>query len=117
MHSADLNSFNKGKNLFGYSAYLSIDKAITHAFGLNLQYDLGETNQGLSKINEGSTANSVGAKTKYQTISLIGDINLSNLLRKLTVIYHLDGHYTVMQDLELLLIKHIDKTKVLLLHH
>ena len=83
MHSADLNSFNKGKNLFGYSAYLSIDKAITHAFGLNLQYDLGETNQGLSKINEGSTANSVGAKTKYQTISLIGDINLSNLLRKI----------------------------------
>ena len=83
MHSADLNSFNKGKNLFGYSAYLSIDKAITHAFGLNLQYVLGETNQGLSKINEGSTANSVGAKTKYQTISLIGDINLSNLLRKI----------------------------------
>ena len=45
IQSGDLTSIKNGagKNLFGYSAYLSIDKAITHAFGLNLQYDLGET--------------------------------------------------------------------------
>ncbi|KFF10153.1 membrane protein, partial [Chryseobacterium soli] len=40
MQSADLTSIKNGngKNLFGYSAYVSIDKAITHAFGLKLQY-------------------------------------------------------------------------------
>lgn len=84
IQSGDLTSIKNGagKNLFGYSAYLSIDKAITHAFGLNLQYDLGETKQGLAKIDEGTVANNVGAKTKYQSISLIGDINFSNLLRR-----------------------------------
>ena len=50
LQSADLTSIKNGnsgwKNLFGYSAYLSIDKAITHAFGLILQYDKGETKQG-----------------------------------------------------------------------
>lgn len=84
IQSGDLTSIKNGagKNLFGYSAYLSVDKAITHAFGLNLQYDLGETKQGLAKINEGTVATNVGAKTKYQSISLIGDINFSNLLRR-----------------------------------
>ena len=84
IQSGDLTSIKNGagKNLFGYSAYLSIDKAITHAFGLNLQYDLGETKQGLAKIDEGTVATNVGAKTKYQSISLIGDINFSNLLRR-----------------------------------
>ena len=48
IQSADLTSIKNGsgKNQFGYSAYISIDKAITHAFGINLQYDLGETRQG-----------------------------------------------------------------------
>ena len=84
IQSGDLTSIKNGagKNLFGYSAYLSLDKAITHAFGLNLQYDLGETKQGLAKIDEGTVATNVGAKTKYQSISLIGDINFSNLLRR-----------------------------------
>ena len=84
IQSGDLTSIKNGagKNLFGYSAYLSLDKAITHAFGLNLQYDLGETKQGLAKIDEGTVATNVGAKTKYQSITLIGDINFSNLLRR-----------------------------------
>ncbi|MBS1572778.1 MAG: OmpA family protein, partial [Bacteroidetes bacterium] len=50
VQSADLTSIKNGNgggaNLFGYSAYLSVDKAITHAFGLSLQYDRGETRQG-----------------------------------------------------------------------
>jgi OOP family OmpA-OmpF porin len=33
---ADLTSIKHGKDVFGYSAYVSIDKAITHAFGINL---------------------------------------------------------------------------------
>ena len=48
VQSADMTSIKNGngKNLFGYSAYISVDKAITHAFGINLQYDKGETRQG-----------------------------------------------------------------------
>lgn len=84
LQSADLTSIKNGHgtNLFGYSAYLSVDKAITHAFGLNLQYDLGETKQGYQKIDEGTAAPKPAAKTSYQTITLLGDINFSNLLRR-----------------------------------
>lgn len=88
LQSADLTSIKNGngKNLFGYSAYLSIDKAITHAFGINLQYDRGETRQGwFSTKDAAPNANSyqeVAARTQYDAISLLGDINFSNLLRR-----------------------------------
>lgn len=84
VQSADLTSIKNGNgsNLFGYSAYLSVEKAITHAFGLNLQYDLGQTNQGYAYIKEGSVLGGAAAKTKYQAISLLGDVNFSNLLRR-----------------------------------
>ncbi|MBB4806330.1 OOP family OmpA-OmpF porin [Chryseobacterium defluvii] len=89
IQSADLTSIKNGngKNLFGYSAYLSIDKAITHAFGLKLQYDRGETRQGWFNTKEAAPADAtgyqqVGARTQYDAISLLGDINFSNLLRR-----------------------------------
>jgi len=89
MQSADLTSIKNGNgnNLFGYSAYVSIDKAITHAFGLNLQYDRGETRQGYFYTRDAAPANAsvtqqVGARTQYDAISLLGDINFSNLLRR-----------------------------------
>ncbi|WP_294202656.1 OmpA family protein [Chryseobacterium sp. sg2396] len=89
MQSADLTSIKNGNgsNLFGYSAYVSIDKAITHAFGLNLQYDRGETRQGFFNTKDSAPANAsvtqqVGARTQYDAISLLGDINFSNLLRR-----------------------------------
>lgn len=86
MHSADLNSlkeFGAGKNLIGYSAYFSVDKAITHAFGLKLQYDRGETRQGFvnTKDNVASLSGD-GARTQYDAISILGDVNFSNLLRR-----------------------------------
>ena len=86
--TSDLTSLNNGngKNLFGYSAYLSVDKAITHAFGLNLQYDKGETRQGWFNTKTdnatGTGYQDVGARTQYDAISLLGDINFSNLLRR-----------------------------------
>ena len=54
VQSADLTSIKNGngKNLFGYSAYLSVDKAITHAFGLNPQYEMGETKQGMVNVKK-----------------------------------------------------------------
>ncbi len=84
IQSADLTSIKNGNgtNLLGYSTYLSIDKAITHAFGLNLQYDMGETRQGFAKIKAGTAISGAAAKTKYNAISLLGDINFSNLLRR-----------------------------------
>ncbi len=89
MQSSDLTSIKNGngKNLFGYSAYVSIDKAITHAFGINLQYDRGETRQGWFNTkdaapSDASATQHVGARTQYDAISLLGDINFSNLFRR-----------------------------------
>ena len=89
MQSADLTSIKNGngKNLFGYSAYISVDKAITHAFGLNLQYDRGETRQGFFNTKDaapttGNPYNQIAGRTQYDAISLLGDLNFSNLLRR-----------------------------------
>ena len=89
LQSADLTSIKNGngKNLFGYSAYVSVDKAITHAFGLNLQYDRGETRQGWFNTKDAAPANAAanrqeGARTQYDAVSILGDINFSNLLRR-----------------------------------
>ena len=85
LQSADLTSIKNGngKNLFGYSAYVSIDKAITHAFGINLQYDRGETRQGWFNTKDSAPdATAVGARNQYDAISILGDINFSNLLRR-----------------------------------
>ncbi|KQS89305.1 OmpA family protein [Chryseobacterium sp. Leaf394] len=89
VQSADLTSIKNGngKNLFGYSMYVSVDKAITHAFGLKLQYDRGETRQGWFNTKDAAPSDAslyqrVGARTQYDAISILGDINFSNLLRR-----------------------------------
>jgi len=86
VQSADMTSIKNGngKNLFGYSAYLSVDKAITHAFGLNLQYDRGETRQGYANTKDHTilTGRQIAGRTQYNAISILGDINFSNLLRR-----------------------------------
>lgn len=86
IQSADMTSIKNGngKNLFGYSAYISIDKAITHAFGLNLQYDRGETRQGYAYTKDHVTLpdRQIAGRTQYDAISLLGDVNFSNLLRR-----------------------------------
>ena len=94
VQSADLTSIKNGNggdaNLFGYSAYVSVDKAITHAFGLILQYDRGETRQGWFDTKNAIPAMAnpysnkpVAARTQYDAISILGDINFSNLLRRI----------------------------------
>ena len=86
IQSADMASIKNGngKNLFGYSAYVSVDKAITHAFGLNLQYDRGETRQGYANTKDHAnlTGNQIAGRTQYNAISILGDLNFSNLLRR-----------------------------------
>jgi len=86
IQSADMTSIKNGngKNLFGYSAYISVDKAITHAFGLNLQYDRGETRQGYANTKDHVALpdRQIAGRTQYNAISLLGDLNFSNLLRR-----------------------------------
>lgn len=87
MQHADLRSIKSGNTLVGYSAYFSVDKALSHAFGLKLQYDRGETRQGYFNTKDSAPANAaatrkVAGRTQYDGISLIGDVNLSNLLRR-----------------------------------
>ncbi|MEJ8590092.1 OmpA family protein [Riemerella anatipestifer] len=77
MQSADLTSFyGKGVNL-GWNTYISLDKQISHVFGLSLQYQQGQTNQ-QGMINP--IYGVANANTKYKQVSLIGDVNFSNLL-------------------------------------
>lgn len=83
MHSADVNSFYDGDVNFGYNAYASLDKQITHTFGMSLQYQMGKTNQKAMLPGAAGVAAGVAtAYTKYKQVSLLGDINFSNLLRR-----------------------------------
>ncbi|QDP84672.1 OmpA family protein [Chryseobacterium sp. SNU WT5] len=83
MHAADVNSFYDGKVNFGWNAYASLDKQITHTFGMSFQYQMGKTNQkALLPGAAGVAAGVATAWTKYRQISILGDINLSNLLRR-----------------------------------
>ncbi|KIA89663.1 hypothetical protein [Kaistella jeonii] len=83
MAKSDLTSFYDGKINWGWNAYVSLDKQITHTFGLSLQYAMGKSNQrGQLPGAEGIKAGVAEAWTKYRQVSLIGDINFSNLLRR-----------------------------------
>lgn len=83
LQSADVNSFYDGKVNFGWNGYISLDKQITHAFGMSLQYQMGKTNQkALLPGEAGVKAGVATAWTKYHQVSLLGDINFSNLLRR-----------------------------------
>ena len=86
MQSSDLTSikgYGAGKNLFFFFSYLSVDKAITHAFGLKLQYDKVESRQGFVNTKDKvASPTGDGARTQYDAISVLGDINFSNLLRR-----------------------------------
>lgn len=81
MTNADLTSFYDKKINWGYNAYISLDKQISHTFGLNLQYQMGKTNQ-QAHLDTNPLAGVGVAYTKYHQISLLGDINFSNLLRR-----------------------------------
>ena len=83
LQAADVNSFYDGKVDFGWNAYASIDKQITHTFGLSALYQMGKTNQkALLPGAAGVAAGVATAYTEYHQVSIIGDINFSNLLRR-----------------------------------
>lgn len=83
MTNADLTSFYDKKINWGYNTYVSIDKQISHTFGISIVYQRGETNQkGMQDGLRGQLAGVGVAKTKYNQIAVMGDLNLSNLLRR-----------------------------------
>lgn len=83
MVHSDLKSINKDKTNWGYNAYVSVDKQISHTFALSVMYMRGETKQtGQLPGAAGQLAGVATATTQFDQISLLGDINFSNLLRR-----------------------------------
>ncbi|WP_379968697.1 OmpA family protein [Epilithonimonas sp. UC225_85] len=79
MANADLTSFYDGDINWGWNGYVSIDKQITQAFGLSLLYTRGETKQ-KALLNE--AAGVAHGYTKFNQIALLGDVNFSNIMRR-----------------------------------
>lgn len=99
LQRGDLTSFYDSKITPGYNVYVSLDKQITHTFGLSLQYQIGKTYQKgtLSSLTRdviypnGKVAYRTGwgegrgvaeANTQYRQVSILGDLNLSNIFRR-----------------------------------
>lgn len=82
LQNTDLVSWGEGQFKPGYDFQIQLTKQITHAFGIALAYQLGKTNQFITAPHYGSYLNWEG-RTKYQTISLLGDLNLSMLFRRI----------------------------------
>jgi OOP family OmpA-OmpF porin len=79
MTNSDLTSFYDGDINWGWNGYISLDKQISHTFGLSLMYTRGQTNQ-KAYLNEKAGVGS--GNTKFNQIALLGDINFSNLMRR-----------------------------------
>lgn len=80
--SSDLASWGEGKFKPGYDFKLQLTKQVTHAFGIMLSYEMGKTNQFITAPHYGTYYNWEG-RTKYHGISLLGDLNLSMLFRRI----------------------------------
>lgn len=81
MTFSDVRSFYDGKTNWGWNGYVSLDKQITHTFGLNAQFNIGETNQ-QAELASNPAAGVANAWTKFKAVSILGDLNFSNLLRR-----------------------------------
>lgn len=82
LQNSDLVSWGYGYGFNpGYDFQLQVTKEVTHAFGISLMGQLGKTRQ----FGEGAQVNLTNqweGRTNYLGISLLGDLNLSNLLRR-----------------------------------
>lgn len=77
IQTGDLTSIQNGVGnfKFGYDVQLGVSKALTHAFGLTLLVQKGQTKQ--------EYQNNYSGETDYQALSLLGDLNLTTLFRRL----------------------------------
>lgn len=84
MQNSDFVSWQGGFFEPGYDFQIQLNKQITHAFGLSVQYQLGKTKGG-QYIEDMPLSGHVGwanVKTDYHGISVLADVNASNLLRR-----------------------------------
>lgn len=79
MTHADVTSFYGGDINWGWNGYVSLDKQISHTFGVSLLYTRGQTNQ---KANLNAASGIAHGYTKFDQIALLGDVNLSSLMRR-----------------------------------
>ncbi len=61
----------------GYDVQLGLTKHINHAFAIQLLGQMGQTTQTVNRLGV-----DYGSKSDYQAVSLIGDVNLSSLFRR-----------------------------------
>ncbi len=79
LQSSDFTSIENGASgswKVGYDVQASINKQISHAFGISLLGQYGESKQGYGN-------DYIDAKTKYFGLSLLGDLNVSSLFRRI----------------------------------
>ena len=84
LQNTDLVSWEAGKFWLGWDARFQLNKQITHAFGLSLEYQMGKTKQHgtVDDYYISKYRGKVDGRTEYNSVSVLGDINLSNLLRR-----------------------------------
>lgn len=83
LQNTDLVSWGYGFGFNpGYDLQLQVTKEITHAFGIALNGQYGRTKQ-YAKAPHFGQWNKWEGKTKYLGLSLIGDVNLSYLFRRM----------------------------------
>ena len=85
LQNSDLVSWQGGNFTPGYDLQFQLNKQLTHAFGLSLQYQMGKTKQ-WAQVDDLPLSGYVGkayGKTEYQGISVLADLNASNLLRRI----------------------------------
>ncbi|WP_395093483.1 OmpA family protein [Vaginella massiliensis] len=84
LQNTDLVSWDAGYFKPGYDFQFQVNRQLTHAFGLSLMYQFGKTRQH-GTVDDYYISNyrgKVDGRTKYNAISLLGDVNFSNLLRR-----------------------------------
>lgn len=82
LQNTDLVSWGYGYGFNpGYDVQLQLTKEVTHAFGISLMGQHGKTQQ-FARAPHFGEWNEWEGKTTYYGLSLIGDLNLSNLLRR-----------------------------------
>ncbi|MDD3772047.1 MAG: OmpA family protein [Weeksellaceae bacterium] len=83
LQNSDLVSWGSGFGFNpGYDFQFQVTREITHAFGLGIMAQIGKTEQ-YAKAPHHWVWNKFEGKTKYHGISLMGDLNLSMLFRRI----------------------------------
>ncbi len=83
LQGADFISWGAGRFTPGYDVQVQLTKQMTHAVGISLQYQMGRTNQFIEGMQHYDSYYAWEGKTEYQAISILGDINLSSLFRRI----------------------------------